>query len=100
MNAKLLNVHGSGTPTDFVTKISYAHESFLFLLPFPPQHIFSDILASGIVRKTLVSFGLSVGQCSSEAKDHFYGGFQCRINEAGLSRAGVAMLCYFSLQQE
>ena len=29
---------------------------FFFLLLFPSQHIFSDILALGIVRKTVIGF--------------------------------------------
>ena len=32
--------------------------------------------------------------------DHFYSGFQYRIDEVGTAGAGVALLCYFNLQQE
>lgn len=52
------------------------------------------------VKLLLVSFDLSVCQCSSEAKDHFYSRFQCKVNEAGISRARVTLLCYFNLQQK
>lgn len=61
-------------------------KAFFFSLFFPSQHIFSYIWA--------------LGQCSSEAKEHFCSGFPCKIHEAGISRVGVTLLCYFNLQQE
>lgn len=57
MNAELLNFLGSVKPIDFVTVKDKLCAWRLFSSPpFPSQHIFSDILALGIVSKTVIGF--------------------------------------------